>query len=149
MEYGFAVLFVLGLLISGGVALAITIPAGRKHMETVREVRNHDWSMSHFVFRVRLSEEEIYRRLSEQSDADALFCDWDRTTGRVEISSFRGGYGGSRGYWLTLQPEGDTLLLRLDQISHLSQSSYIPIRINPFFIEKLGAEPVAYSAAEE
>ena len=62
---------------------------------------------------------------------------------------FRGGYGGSRGYWLTLQPEGDTLLLRLDQISHLSQSSYIPIRINPFFIKKLGAEPVAYSAAEE
>ncbi len=123
-----------GLLVTG-------IPLRRKHAESVREIRNCDGTLQHFVFRVRLSEEELFRRLAQLSDADELSCEADRENGRVTLSE----YGASAAYRFTLQAEEDALLLRLDQCRPLAQVGNIPWKINLFFQNKLNAELVPFS----
>ena len=135
------IFFLFVILFCGISALAILIPLRRKHTQTVREALNCDGSMQHFVFRVRISEDEVFQRLSVRNIKDELVCEPDPAHRRLRFFS---DYGSSLDYTILFLPEADALVVRLDQIQAIAMRSSIPFKINPYMIEKLDAEIIPF-----
>ena len=135
----------LGLLIGSlvvGIVMLHWIPIWRRHKLSVRNAVNHTPAMTCFVYRVALPRDEILRRLSDTDKTDILSCTLDLSEQKVKFSGFSSGAE----YTISFQETDGGNLLRLRQASFISNlfSKEIPLKLNPFFIQKLNAEIIPY-----
>ena len=136
---------ILGFAIASLIGIAVLlywVPIWRRHKVSVRNAVNHTPAMTCFVYKVALPRDEILQRLSEKDKTDCLSCSLDLPEQKVKFSGFSSGAE----YTLSFQETDGGTLLRLRQATFISNlfSKEIPLKLNPFFIQKLNAEIIPY-----
>ena len=133
------ILGILFFVIVIPLVLGMTVPAIKNYMSAT-DVVNHDSSMRKFVYKVRLTRDEIIRLLEMKNGADELNCAVDLKKGIVTISE----YGSHREYYLYIQECDDCSIIRLEQVTRIGMQSLVPYKLNSFMIQKLQAELVSF-----
>ena len=140
----------LGLLIGSlvvGIVMLHWLPIWLRHKASVRNAVNHTPAMTCFVYKVALPRDEILQRLSEKDKPDCLSCSLDLPEKKVKFSGFSSGAE----YTLSFQETDGGTLVHLKQATFISNlfSKEIPLKLNPFFIQKLNAEIIPYFEPEQ
>ena len=97
--------------------------------------------MRKYVYKVYMSREQIINKLKNTTDIDELSCDFDLKRSVIKFSE----YGSNRKYYFQVQECDEFSILRLKQVELLGMQSYIPYKLNPFFVSKLQAELIPFS----
>lgn len=123
------------------IVLSIIIPVHKEHERATGHVVNYDPTMRKFVYKVYLSKEDILTALNTPHIADELTCLLDREQSTVVFSE----YGSHIEYWFAIQESEGFSIISLHQIPFITMGSYIPLKLNPFMVQKLKAEIVPFS----
>ena len=97
--------------------------------------------MQTFIYKVPLSPEDIIKRLSIANDADELTCTFDLEHSIVKIEE----YGTNIKYYIQIKKYEGFSILKLQQIHAIVSQSHIPLKLNPYIVNKLQAEIVPFS----
>ncbi|MBQ9848295.1 MAG: hypothetical protein IJO64_04480 [Clostridia bacterium] len=124
--FAFAVFIVLGNV----------IPMYKEHKKIVETFVNYDPMMRRYVYKVNLTSDEILKRLSVNNDADDLSCKLDSERSEIILLNtvFR----------FHIHEYKEFSVVTLERVS-LSARDNIPIKLNPFMINKLEAIIIPYS----
>ena len=123
-------------------------PMLKKHGEATNGIMNHDPARTKFVYKIKLSSQQIIDRLNIKGDPEELYClddlgctfDFDHSI--IRFSE----YGGYLDFYYSILECGDYSVLRLKQVSPNSfTGSDILWKLNPFLADRLQAEIVPFS----
>ncbi len=137
------------LIIWGLVFFGILIPivieySGhiyKEHKKATDGIINYDSTMRRFVYKIKLSKQEIIDLLNTKNDADELSCIFDFEESIITFSE----YGSRRNYYYQIQECADFSILRLEQVELFGMQSHVPYKLNPFLVEKLQAQIIPFS----
>ena len=120
------------------------IPTLRQYHK-VTTIRNHNMFMTKFIYKVDLSELDIFCLLNQKRADDDLSCsfDYDR---RVITFSYN---TSAVEYSFQIQKQDGYSLFRLEQIDVTSSKTAISYKLNPFIVGKLRAELIPYFKADD
>jgi len=133
--------FVLLFVIIIPIVLGINIPIYKEHSKVTGGITNFDSSMRKFVYKINLSNQEIVNLLSTKNDVDELSCAFDFEKSVIRFSE----YGSYRDYYFQVQECGDFSILRLEQVAFIGMKSAVPLKLNPFMVNKLEAKIIPFS----
>lgn len=124
------------------IVISPIIDALRKNRSTAKNVVNHNPFSTEFVYVIAFSKEEMDKRLSGRGEAVGIAYRYDKDRSLITLSID----GAERCYLLSVEDRTDegTYLLRVTQQNGLTDRGYIPYLINPFFVKRLDAVPIAY-----
>ena len=136
---------IIGAIIFLFLALIVISPiidALRKNRSTAKNVVNHNPFSTEFVYVIAFSKEEMDKRLSGRGEAVGIAYRYDKDRSLITLSI----NGAERCYLLSVGDRTDegTYLLRVTQQNVLTDRGFIPYLINPFFVKRLDAVPIAY-----
>lgn len=123
------------------VVSGVTIPIYKEHRDATGSVINHDTFMRKFIYKVSLSRNEIMRILQVANARDNLSCFYDSSQ---SILTFSAPLDHQR-YLLQIDEYDSYCILKLENAARIVMRSSIPMKLNPFFVAKLQAEPVPFS----
>ena len=141
MDYRF-VLFCCLFVIAVPVVLTLILKPVTADKKARKNVRNCDSLMQRHCFRLKSGREETLEQLSVRNISDALKYSID--TGSLTICFTH--MNASVAYRLSFYTVDSTTYMMVSRINFLSGKSNIPYLVNRFFIEKIEAEPIDYSA---
>lgn len=124
------------------IVISPIIDALRKNRSTAKSVVNHNPFSTEFVYVIAFSKKEMDKRLSGRGEAVGIAYRYDKDRSLITLSID----GSERCYLLSVEDRTDegTYLLRVTQQNGLTDRGYIPYLINPFFVKRLDAVPIAY-----
>lgn len=123
------------------IVFATIIPLYKQHHAVSGDVINSDAFMRKYVYKAYLSKEEIVRLLQIKNAADELCCVLDPDKSIIIFSdAFT-----TMEFHLHIQECVGFSIIRLEETKITSESSHIPLKLNPFFVRKLQAEIIPYS----
>ena len=140
MEY----LFVVLLAIAIPVALFIIFRPVVEDRKVRNNVKNSDVFTQHYCFVLDCDEAMVIKKLSVCNIKDALKYTFDPEKLIIVFSHLNV----SIEYWLYFYVVEDKTYLKVSREKFLHDRSNIPLMINRFFIEKIGAVPVDYNYFE-
>ena len=120
------------------------LPIWKEYKRTTKDVINHDPHMRKFVYKVPLSRDNILSALQTAGSTYELSYTFDPQRSVISFAE----YGAKKNYSLRVLAFSDHSILQLEETALLGMSSQIPLKLNPFFISKLSAEPLPFSQYE-
>ena len=137
----FKIVVIVSILISLGLVFYVTIPMVNKHRRATSNIINYDLFMRKFIYKVPLHSEEITRLLLIKNITDDISCTYESTESTLKISV----PCDSQTYYLQIEEHDEYCILKLENAAKTTMRSAIPMKINPFMVDKLQAEPIPYS----
>jgi len=127
------------------LGLFFTLKPMFNDMKIRNGVDNTDFHMCHYAFALNNTYDQAIRLLSARNVTDAMDYQFDPQKMTIDFSNNTE----SLKYRLTFYIiDGNTHLL-VSKMNKFHGRTHIPYLINRFFVEKLGAAPVDYSAFEK
>ena len=122
-------------------------PAWRRHTEGKNNrIYSSDGMFATYVYKVSLAKEDVIERLCHKNVADKLCYEFDKDTLQIrfanpEIELYNVKNIGDI-YQLRFEEKDGTFLLYVEQIkkSLSTSTSRVPVLMNTFWVEKIGAE---------
>lgn len=108
-------------------------------------IRNSDSLMQHYSFLLYCTQSEAIEQLSYGNVNDILAYSFDKKSLTIVFERF----STSITCRLSFYNVGGKSYLKVSRMNFLHSRSNIPFLLNRFFIEKIAAEPIDYSAFEE
>ena len=134
----FAVFFCLILI---PLVLGYAIPIYKNHSKVTGNIINYDSTMRKFVYKINLSYQQVVDLLNTKNDVDELLCAFDFENAVIRFSE----YGSHRDYHFRVLECNGFSILKLEQVSLIGMSSFVPYKLNPFIVSKLQAEIIPFS----
>ena len=123
------------------LVLSIIIPEYKNHYKVTGDVINYDSIMRKFVYKVSLTREDIINRLNTKNVMDELSCTFDFERSVVRFSEF----GSYKEYYFYIEEYNGYSFLKLEEVALIGIKSSVPIKLNPFMVNKLQAEIIPFS----
>lgn len=133
------IIYILLFLVACVIALCIIVPPYLKNKKSTNGIRNTDTLSRSYSFKVNYSKEEFLRKLESNTKFEDMTSDFDRSKMIIAFSD-----GVSILYSVNVKDLKDHCLVRLEQQTLIHGRSYIPMHINDYMINQIGAEPVPY-----
>jgi hypothetical protein len=97
--------------------------------------------MRKFVYKVSLTREDIINRLNTKNVMDELSCTFDFERSVARFSEF----GSYKEYYFYIEEYNGYSFLKLEEVALIGIKSSVPIKLNPFMVNKLQAEIIPFS----
>lgn len=136
-----AIIIILCVLICLSLVFLVNIPIINKHRESTVNVINYDLFMRKFIYKVPLHRDEITRLLLTKNITENLSCTYDSAESTLKFSAT----SELQTYYIQIEEHDGYCVLKLENTAKIPMRSSIPLKINPFIIDKLQAEPIPYS----
>ncbi len=141
MEYiVFIVLFILAI----PLALFLIFKPVMEDKKVRNNVMNFDSLMQHYCFVLNCNQSEAIKQLAVRNVKDTLEYTFDADCLTIVFSHL----GVSIEHQLSFCKVENRTYLKVSRVKFLHSRSNIPLMINRFFIEKIGAIPVDYACFE-
>ena len=139
MEFLFFAILYFVILIP--LVLGIIIPMYKKNCSATGGIINYDSTMKKFVYKINLSYQQAVDLLNTKNAVDELSCTFDFDKSIIRFSD----NGSHIDYYFQIQECSGFAILKLEQVKLIGMQSYIPYKLNPYFVRKLQAEIVPFS----
>ena len=140
MDIVFIALFFLAI----PFAVLLILKPAMEDRKIRNNVMNSDSLTQHYCFLLGSNQSEAINQLSIRNEKDTLEYTFDADRLIMVFSHF----GASIEHQLSFYVVGNMTYLKVSRVKFMHSKSNIPLMINRFFIEKIGAVPVDYSYFE-
>lgn len=134
-----AVIFIIALIIVLAVVLIPYFEALSKNKKASDGIVNYDVFMRRFCYKIQMTQEEIFKALSVPSVLDEIEYQFDANEAVIIFTV----YNTKLKYRLSITEFSDYSILKAEKIDMFSKGPE-PNLINPFWVRKLNAIPIAY-----
>lgn len=132
---------VIIMLLAISVVFTYVIPLYQNNRKASGGITNHDSTGHKYVYKVYLSRDELIDRLNRRNVFDELTCELDLENSTIRFSDDESNIK----YIFQIQECHGFSIFRLEQSALIAMSSYIPLKLNPYMINKLEAEIIPFS----
>ncbi len=141
MEY---IVFIALFILAIPLALFLILKPVMADKKVRNNVMNSDPLMQHYCFVLNCNQSEAIEQLANRNAKDTLEYTFDADC----LTIFFSHLGASIEHQLSFYVVENRTYLKVSRVKFMHSRSNIPLMINRFFIEKIGAVPVNYAYFE-
>ena len=141
MEYMEYIVFIALFILAMPLALFLIFKPVMVDKKVRNNVANSDPLTQHYCFVLDCDQTEALDKLSTRNVNDTLEYTFDRNRSIIVFSHL----GASIEHQLSFYVVENKTYLKVSRVKFIHSRSNIPLMVNRFFIEKIGAVPVEYS----